>query len=258
MNGLKFRIFLKVLKLSQFDREISVLDTSRRIDMNIVYLIEIEKESNPKKYIGSKSNCNIQNSQIISCRKKIYLGSSKNKMFTEDIKNYNYKISVLGNFETPIEALIFERKTHILYDVVANSEYYNLSIACENNFTNPEYALYKNIYTGKVARIKRGHQLVTSGEWVGITKGRVLSAEERKKRGRSGKLNGFFGKTHSDEIKKYLSELCQKTQKGRKKTEEHKNKISLAHKGKPKSKEHIEKMSQAQKLFWERKRNEDN
>lgn len=216
-------------------------------------MIQVNKKNIPNKYIGSKSNCDVIDGKIISCRKTIYTGSSKNKLFKKDLEKYGYVVYVLGQFEQPLEALKYERETHLLYDVVLNSEFYNLSIATENNFTNPEYAIFKNIETGKIARIKRNHDMVLSGVWVGVTKGRILSEEEKRKKSRPGKLNPFYGKTHTFETKKLLKELCKKTFKDVAKTEEHKKKISMANKGKPKTPEHIAKL----KLVWKIKKDKN-
>lgn len=57
---------------------------------------------------------------------------------------------------------------------------------------------------------------------------------------RRGKDNGFYGKTHTEEAKKKISER----NRGRKRSEEAKRKISEAHLGKPKSEEHRRKIGE--------------
>lgn len=63
-------------------------------------------------------------------------------------------------------------------------------------------------------------------------KGRKQTDEHIQKRKVAGERNGMFNKTHSDEVKKFLSDLS----KGKPKSAEHKRKNSEAHKGIPKPK----------------------
>lgn len=218
-------------------------------------MIVLHKKEFPNKYIGSKSNCTLKEGKIYDCRKKEYVGSSKNKLYMSDISKYAYTVYVLGEFNNYNECITHERNCHIINDVVANTEYYNLSIATENNFGNPNYATYKHTITEKKARLPRNHEKVLSGEWIGITKGRTMPEKQKKLCSFPGKLNPFYGKTHSPETRKILSELAAKTFKGKPKTKEHKEKIRKALLGKKKTKEHIENLKMAQRKYHENKIN---
>jgi hypothetical protein len=68
-----------------------------------------------------------------------------------------------------------------------------------------------------------------------------------KNRNYVGEKNPFFGKTHSDEIKKQLAEKAKKQWKDVPKSEEHKHKISKALTGTPLTEERKQKISLANK-----------
>jgi hypothetical protein len=202
--------------------------------MHIVYLIKINKKSLPNMYIGSKSNCSVVDNRIYCSNNKVYIGSSKDKEYQELMRwCEDYTIQVLATFTTYDEALKAEKHIHMKYDVVASPEYYNKSIATISNYTNPNYATYKHLITGKVSRLPRDHPKVISKEWVGVTSGTILTEEERKSRGRSGQQNGFYGRTHSEETKKKSGK-----------------KIGDVHRGKAKSIEQRRKMSEARRMYW--------
>lgn len=207
---------------------------------HIVYMIELHRDKLPQYYIGSKSNCSIVEGKIIDRRGKNYTGSAKDTSLKEAIKSgCPYSIHVLGTFDVYETALENEKLIQIQNDVVASPYFFNRSLACENTYTNPEYATYKHSLTGKVARLRRDHPDVISRVWVGMTAGVVLDEESRKKRGRPGNSNPFFGRKHTAESK---------AKSGKK--------IGDAHRGKPKSDEHRRKQSEAAKRRWENARKE--
>jgi hypothetical protein len=207
--------------------------------MHIVYLIQIKRKEYPNKYIGIKSNSSIIDGKIYGYR-GLYEGSSTDKEYKNIINTCGYDAILLGQFDDWLDALQYEKELHINYDVVANEEFFNKTIATENTYCNPEYATYKNVKTGKVVRLKRNHHKVISGEYVGVTKNRILGEQEKKSRGRSGNLNPFYGKTHKEDVIKKISETAKKTFTGKKKSEDQKR-----------------KMSEARKKYWDNKRKQD-
>jgi hypothetical protein len=206
--------------------------------MHIVYLIKFKKNELPNKYVGSKANCSIDENKIIDHSGKLYMGSTKDIEFRSLVNSgFEYELQILGKFETYQLALQAEHDIHVQLDVVASPEYFNKAIANTSTFTNPDYASYKHVTTGKRARLPRNHPKVLSGEWVGITRGTVLTEEERKKRGRPGKLNPFYGKKHPKETQERINRA-----------------VGDAQRGKPKSIEQRRKMAEAARLRWAKSR----
>jgi hypothetical protein len=210
--------------------------------MNFVYKLTFNKrkQSNikPYFYIGSKSNCTLEEGVILDKRGKPYYGSSTLEDYDEIVNNDNIEVEILKVFDEYIDALNYESYIQKELDVVANIDYFNLSIATVNNYTDPNYATYKHALTGKTVRLPRDHKLVISGEYVGISKGTTLSPEERKRRGRSGKENPFYGKTHSDETKLIISLANSRETRSPEKVKEWVENVAK----KPKSEEHKRKI----------------
>ena len=215
--------------------------------MHCVYKITFTerelREIYPCYYIGSKSNYTInENGNLVGRKRgaKEYWGSSDDKLFKSLIKNDTTKtISIIKSFEDYSDCLEYERNIQLELDVVANKEYFNKSIAMENNYTNPEYATYKNIHTGKCVRLPRNHVLVLNGEYVGVSKDSIQSEETKHKKKRFGKDNHFFGKKHSDETNDKISERVKEAYKNkpelRQRCSDWMTKLS---RGAPKSEEH--------------------
>lgn len=201
--------------------------------MHIVYLIKLNRTTLPNKYIGSKSNATVVENKILDKNGNIYTGSSTDSTFKELVKHCDYSVQILASFDNYDDALNAEKLIQENYDVVASPEYFNKAIATISNYTNPNYATYKHVLYGKVARLPRNHPKVLNGEWVGVSKGTILTEEERKKRGRPGELNPFYGKKHSEETKKLSG-----------------TKIGNAHRGKPKTEEQRRKMAETRRLWW--------
>ncbi|MFW9602927.1 MAG: NUMOD3 domain-containing DNA-binding protein [Prevotella sp.] len=178
--------------------------------MHIVYKIVFPDRKKlgvkPSEYIGSKSNCTVVNGVILNNKGKPYWGSSRSKDFLFALENEEKTVEVLYQSDIYENALQEERRIHIELDVVANPNYFNLSIANANTFTNPSFALYKHIETGKRVRLDRNHPLVKSGIYVGITKG-VKYSDERKdsiSKRNVGENNPFYNKRHTDKTKKAI------------------------------------------------------
>ena len=197
--------------------------------MHIVYkILFIDREMDnvyPCYYIGSKSNSNVIDNKIIDKNGKVYLTSSTDKLFQSLIKSENYNVILLNSFDDYEDALHFEKCEHISNDVVANIKYFNKSIATFNNLTNPNYGSYRNIKTGKCARLPKTHELVLNGEYVNVNKGMFtyndginefqIFPDEIQPHYIKGKLeknrfygedNRFFGKQHTIESMKKAQE----------------------------------------------------
>ena len=86
---------------------------------------------------------------------------------------------------------------------------------------------------------------LTTREHNAFKKGKKLSEETRKRISEmnKGENHPFYGKHHTDEAKKKISEA----HKGKHHTEDTKKKMSEARKGKPKSAEHKKKISELKK-----------
>lgn len=86
--------------------------------------------------------------------------------------------------------------------------------------------------------------------WVGVTKNRVQSAEERLTRGRAGELNAFYGKSHTQET---INENKIKYQEWLSNNPDYFNVLSAraskTFSGKPKSSEQRRKMSDSAKGY---------
>lgn len=178
--------------------------------MNYVYKLifnaRIKNQQEPYYYIGSKSNATYRDGLIIDRRGRPYYGSSTIVGWMDMIESGDVTVEIIKEFDEYTDALNYEAMLQKSLDVVADTRYFNLSIATVNTFTDPAYASYKHTVTGKTVRLPRTHPAVLSGAYVGVSRGRVLSEEERKKRGRSGEQNGFYGRTHTNETKQKISD----------------------------------------------------
>lgn len=211
--------------------------------MHIVYLFKFKREQLPNLYIGSKSNCSIVNGKIIDKRGNIYQGSCKSDLYLSALSDCKYDVFILGKFDVYDNALLMERDSHIVNDVVASPNYFNRSIATINSYTNPEYATYKNLLSEKIARLPRLHPEVLNGNWVGVTKGVIFTEEERLSRGRSEEENGFYNKHHTEETLTILSDkaITRGREPWKKRSAESKQKY-LDAVSKPKSEDHKKKI----------------
>lgn len=174
----------------------------------VVYMItftkRLENNIKPYYYIGSKSKCNIIDGVIFDKKDNAYWGSSTCKTFKKLLQEGEEKHCQILSYCMDFASMIdMERKLQEVNDVVADTRFFNKAYASKNNYSNPEYATYKNLETGKIARLPRNHIKVLNGEWVGVTKGVVESEHRRREKSKKmlGEKNHFFGKTHSNETK---------------------------------------------------------
>lgn len=212
--------------------------------VNIVYkLTFIERLREGKKpyyYIGSKSKCSVTDGVIYDKNGKPYFGSSKYEGYKELVETSSILLDVLFVSEKYKDVLLVEANTQKEVNADTSPEYFNLSIAnTKSCFTMPNYASmkHKDDYSKKV-RLPIDHPLVLDGTYIGLTYGHILTEEERKKKGRAGDKNPFFGKKHTEETKQKIRD----SNTGRKQSIESRKKRSDSQKGVSKSEEHKRKI----------------
>lgn len=212
--------------------------------MHIVYKItfnnRLDRGTPPYYYIGSKSNCVYDGGVIYDKNGNPYYGSSTWEGYSDIVGESVDHLSVecLEYCDSYNQCLNVEREYHIKNDVAANPEYFNKTIAMVNTYSDPDYATYKNINTGKVVRLPRDHPMVENGEYVGVTKGVILSDEHKSKIGMAGEENPFYGRKHNDHTIQRLS----KANLGKTHTSEVRRRMSEKRKGVPKSEDHKSKI----------------
>lgn len=210
--------------------------------MHIVYRINLNREELPNSYIGSKSNCSIINGKIIDQRGKEYVGSSTYPNYLEIMQSgIEYYVEILFEGSDYNEIIKTEANIQRQMDVVVDPKFFNLSIAGESTFANPEYATMRHVLTGKVARIQKNHPKIISGEWVGLTRGRIMSDVERRSKAMVGEENPFFGRKHSEKSKHLMASNTDGKTSWNKRTDESKKKWFNAAK-RPKTDQHKQKI----------------
>lgn len=215
---------------------------------NIVYKItfldRIEKNEPPFYYIGSKTNCTVINGVIFDRKGNQYKGSCRSKLFKESVKG-NIKIDVIKECELD-ELLKSEYTEQFNNNVVESIEYFNNSYAVyTSSFTNPEFANYRIISTGKNVRLKRDDPLVISGKAVGTSNG--IKFEYKERPNFKGDLNPFYGRTHSQETREKISKAVKA--KGYKHSDEFKESVSQRFKGKKLAESTKANMKKAQQRY---------
>lgn len=200
--------------------------------MHIVYKLTFQNRKSkgvlPHSYIGSKSNAKIKNGIILDNNNKPYYGSSRCSEFAKAMEEEKPIVELLYSSKMYEEVLNREKEIHIDNDVVANTEYFNLSIATVNYFTTPGYGTFKHSVTGKCVRLPTNHPRVLSKEYVGATTGYIMNEEIRKRIGRRGKLNPFYGRKHTPESIEKMSQI----KRGKKASNATRQKMSIANSGK--------------------------
>ncbi len=131
--------------------------------MNIIYKLSfIDKQDNPKYYIGCKAECAIQNIDGIPTMVSLkdnrpYYGSATSKIFQEDFKKYKLTAEVLEEVKNRDNLLVKEHHYLTSLDCANSDEYYNLSNGIPRTTSyvpvNPDKVI--NIY-GETVRAYNG------------------------------------------------------------------------------------------------------
>ena len=197
---------------------------------HIVYKITLRDRKSadirPYMYIGSKSNCTFDGQNIRDKRGNIYIGSSRFPNYRDIVYDSEYIVEILKEFESYSECLIFESNLQKEYNVVSDDRYFNLSIAMTSTFTNPGYGTYRHSTLNFHVRLPVDDPNVISGLYVnanhgfktynnGIEERQFLDTESvpagwvkgaLPSRSKSGEMNSFYGKTHTEETKTRIIE----------------------------------------------------
>lgn len=219
-----------------------------------VYLTKYSGDLLPPNYIGSTSVKNVLSGK--------YFGSVVSKRWKDiyklELKNnpQHFSIEIMSEHDTRIDAMTEELRVHILNDVVKSDQYYNESLATVNGYfgrslkgkDNPMFGKERpdskarmlssdNPSKSQEVRDKISKSRMGQTSWI---KGKHHSLESIEKMRlshigtESGEDNGFYGKHHTDETKRKISEHNKgnKYCVGKKHTEEAKAKMRLAKVGK--------------------------
>ena len=190
-----------------------------------------------------------------------YFSSSKDKAFILDqkINTNNYKYKIIKKFNTAKEAIAYEIKLHDKFNVGVNPKFYNRAKQTTLKFSTTGKATVKDLQ-GNIMQVDVNDPRIGTKELIGVNNGfrlsektrmlmskahtgKVLTEEHKQNmsKARKGKkintakssldaLNAYRHLAHTEEARAKRSAKL----KGRKFTEEHKQKISLAQKGIPK------------------------
>lgn len=134
---------------------------------------------NGKKYIGYHKTQDLNDG---------YLGSGK--ILTQAIKKYgveSFKRKIIKFFNNPAEALEYEKKL-VTEEIIKSNQYYNIMPGGQGGDAIGSFSRNYGIKKSKSHRKKLSES----------RKGRFI-----------GELNPFYGKTHTDKTKKWLSERQQ-------------------------------------------------
>ena len=168
-----------------------------------------------------------------------YYGSGK--IISNAILKYgteNFVVEILEKCDSKEELNKREKWWIKHFNAVENKSFYNIAKGGEGGHT--------------IAGYNEEQKAIYSRNMSNALKGRVFTDEHKMKISKSlknanldrhGKNNSFYGKTHSEETKRKISETLSK-RRGYKHSEETKRKISESHKGKTVSLETRKKMSE--------------
>jgi len=184
-----------------------------------------------------------------------YFGSFYDKTF-----NPTNKI-ILETFDNREEALDAEIKLHQFYDVARNPHFANQSKQTSTGFS-AEGVVRSEEYKQKMSESMKRREY--QREWVEKAK--------QNRRSYEGEQNPFYQKTHNQDTKEKIAESLKEYHKinphpfeGKKHSEESRKKMSEGRRGennhmygKSLSEETKKKLSEARKLWWERKKQQQN
>lgn len=197
--------------------------------MNIIY--KLTNKITGKSYIGMTINFQ----KRMNNHKSLSNKDNPKQHIHRSIKKYGW-----DNFDKEIIRNDIESKQMLeaaeifyisFYDTYYNG--YNMSKGGENNFGY----IYGKEHSEAV---KRGlNRVEENGKTVAQN-----SAARTVQYDRSGEKNPFYGKTHTDEVRKRIAKNSEKLT-GLKKSAEHCKNISKSTKGKPKSEEHKQALREA-------------
>jgi len=226
--------------------------------MYICYLIKYSGEKLPPLYIGSTSMENLKNGYRGSVTSIKY-----GEIFKEELKNnpHLFEYEVLSEHETRASALEVELTKQIEFGVVKSLDYFNEALASVNGMfgrdvsgdSNPMYGNVHSEESKKKMSIKRGnkkrydvtetHREIISKAHKGkkVSENTKSLISENRKGKNCGNDNHMYGKHHTEETIKKLSEA----RLGKKASDETRKKISEARLGKKASDETRKKISEA-------------
>lgn len=184
-----------------------------------------------------------------------YIGSGR--LLTKSINKHgriNFDCQIIEIFDNRKDASNLERVI-VTNDLIQNKQCYNLRTGGDNEFISPSVSesklgIPRSDETKRkiIETLKEKYRLGLIDK-TNISKPRSLQFKEHHGLMMKGKLTGsknpMYGKTHSDEVKKFLSENNKgkktgdrlgfekrsKLRKGKKASEETRNKMSLSRKG---------------------------
>ena len=226
--------------------------------MYICYLIKYSGEKLPPLYIGSTSMENLKNGYRGSVTSIKY-----GEIFKEELKNnpHLFEYEVLSEHETRASALEVELTKQIEFGVVESSDYFNEALASVNGMfgrdvsgdSNPMYGKAHSEESKKKMSIKRGnkkrydvtetHREIISKAHKGkkVSENTKSLISENRKGKNCGNDNHMYGKHHTEETIKKLSEA----RLGKKASDETRKKISEAGMGRIVTKVTRDKLSKA-------------